>query len=70
MTPARIVIGSARRSAHPTMYPRTLQECFGPYARLTVEDRRRADHWDRMIGVLCAVIGAGIVAVLVVERLG
>jgi len=48
----RVAIGSATPIRSAT--PRTIEQAFGPYARLSVEST--ADKWDRRVGRFCFVI--------------
>ena len=46
---------------------RTLNEAYGPYARLHVEQRTRAERLDALIGRACFVIVCAAVLALVIN---
>lgn len=62
----RVAIGSACQIRSQT--PRTIQQAFGPYARLETESAR-ADRLDRIIGRLCGAVALAAIAALIVNAL-
>lgn len=63
----RVAIGSATQLRSAT--PRTINEAFGPYARLDVE-RSTSARVDRIIGRFCVAILCAAFAALIVSRWG
>lgn len=58
----RVAIGRAVQSRQ--MAPRSMNEAFGPYARLHVE-RSTSARVDRIIGRFCAVVVCMVIALLI-----
>ena len=63
----RVAIGSATQLRSAT--PRTMNDAFGPYARLDVE-RSVSARVDRIIGRFCVVILCAAIGALIVSRWG
>lgn len=62
----RVAIGSACQTRSQT--PRTLQQAFGPYARMDTH-RDRAERLDRIIGRFCGAIVLAAIAALIVNAI-
>lgn len=61
----RVAIGRAVQTRQ--MAPRSMNEAFGPYARLHVE-RSTSARVDRIIGRFCAVVVCAAIAGLIVSH--
>ena len=51
------------------IYPRTLQQAFGPYATLTIEEDEQMDYQDKIVVITCAVAAFVVAVLAIVEQL-
>lgn len=51
------------------VYPRTMQQAFGPYAVLTIEEDEQMDYQDKIVVIFCALASVAVVVITAVEQL-
>ena len=50
-------------------YPRTMEQAFGPYAKLTIEEDEQMDYQDKIVVIFCALASVAVAILFAVEQL-
>lgn len=51
------------------IYPRTMEQAFGPYAKLTIEEDDQMDYQDKIVLITCAAASFVLAVIFIVEQL-